>query len=36
VKISRITPSPKKFTRGFIGISRKKPVGIGIAKRFSD
>ncbi len=24
----------KKFTRGFIGILRGKPVGIGIAKRF--
>jgi hypothetical protein len=26
----------KKFTRGFIGIWRGKPVGIGFAKHFSD
>jgi hypothetical protein len=26
----------KKFTRGFIGIWGEEPVGIGIAKCFSD
>jgi hypothetical protein len=36
VKISRIVPLRKKLRAVFIGILRKKPVGIGIAKRFSD